>query len=62
MINYMICPCCGGAIELENDSEGVCDVCATRMVAGEIIRDTNCTENEIEPTARRERRYIYDQS
>lgn len=60
MINYMICSCCGGTIELENDSEGVCDVCTTRVVAGEIIKDTDYTENEIEPTARCERKYIYD--
>lgn len=62
MINYMICPCCGGTIELENDSEGACDTCETRVIAGEIIKDANYTENEIESTARRESRYIYDQS
>lgn len=48
MVDYMICPCCGGTIELENDSDGVCDTCMTRMVAGEIIKDPDYQENEIE--------------
>lgn len=46
MKDHMICPCCGGTIELENDSEGVCDTCMTFMTAGEIIKDPNYTENE----------------
>lgn len=46
MKDRMICPVCGGSIELENDSEGVCDTCETRMVAGELIRDSDYTETE----------------
>lgn len=48
MVDHMICPCCGGTIELENDSYGVCDTCMTHMVAGEIIKDPDYQENEIE--------------
>ena len=48
MVDHMICPCCGGTIEFENDSYGVCDTCMTRMVAGEIIKDPDYQENEIE--------------
>lgn len=46
MKDHMTCPCCGGTIELENDSEGVCDTCMTFMAAGEIVKDPNYAPEE----------------
>lgn len=33
----MICPVCGGTIEVEHGTHGVCDTCSTRLENGEVI-------------------------
>lgn len=45
-IDRMTCPCCGGTIELDDDRDGGCDTCLTFVVAGELIRDPEYTEEE----------------
>ena len=42
----MVCPCCGGTIEIEHGTEGACDTCMTFMAAGEIVKDPNYTPDE----------------
>ena len=46
-MNKMVCPCCGGSIELENDAEGACDTCMTYISAGELVPDPEyCEESD----------------
>jgi hypothetical protein len=33
----MICPVCGGTIEVEHGTDGACDACDTRLVEGKIM-------------------------
>ena len=38
----MICPKCGGRIEMDaSDINGVCDTCSTRVEAGQLIEEEN---------------------
>ena len=36
----MICPVCGGTIEVEHGTDGVCDTCDTRLVDGKIVDES----------------------
>lgn len=45
MTNKMVCPCCGGTIELENDTEGACDTRAAFVTAGALVPDPECAED-----------------
>ena len=45
-MNRMTCPCCGGSIELENDTDGSCDTCTAFMSAGVLVPDPEYSEEE----------------
>ena len=36
----MICPVCGGTIEVEHGTDGTCDTCDTRLVDGKIVEES----------------------